>query len=120
VGVSEAQNHPNWDPANPPANVTATDPLFLKVGFPLKDPWEAGKSYIYVLHLGDPNTSGGYVTDPNFVDKDGNATIFPAIRPDEVNKPIINPTEPANNDLPIGFDITVSEWGGSDIEIGMD
>jgi hypothetical protein len=123
IGYSIANNHPYYD-AERDAHLNG-EPLFVKVGYPLATPWEDGKAYTYVLHLGNPNYIGGYLIDENFYDEDGIRTDLPVNYPGapepepgdpdypdpdpDVPDPVYpDPTDPEN--WVIGFDVIVTDW----------
>ena len=106
IGYGDATDHPDYGTLGN----GETGPLFVKVGFPLPTNWEMGKAYTYTIHLGTNDTSGGNLTDDTFIEDDGTDTDLPVIIDGEekdIPDPIIDVTKP------IGFDVTVSDWGAA-------
>lgn len=89
-----------------------TGPLFVKVGYSLSTTWLMGKAYTYTINLGTANDSGGDLIAENFVDKDGNDSGLPVIDP--ATKEAINVPEPIFPDRPIGFIVSVDDWGAEE------
>jgi hypothetical protein len=83
--------------------------LFLKVGYALPTNWQMGKAFTYTIYLGTPDASGGNLVSDKFIDKDGNETDLPVIYPD--TKDPINVPDPINQNKPIGFVVSVVDWG---------
>jgi hypothetical protein len=102
VGFTDASDHPNYDIENPVHVALDNTHLFIKVGYPLSTNWEMSKAYTYVIHLGDPAASGGYLVTDNYIDEQGNEVAFPVIEGD-VPDPIYEGTY-------IGFTTDVSPW----------
>jgi hypothetical protein len=108
VGYTDAENHPNWASTDHPNHNADTHPddgtkLFIKVAYPLSTFWEMGKAYTYILHLGDPNYSGGQLIEDFYIDEEGNVTDLP-VEPYDIPD-IIYP-----DNWVIGFDVVVSDW----------
>ncbi|MDR0295596.1 MAG: fimbrillin family protein [Prevotellaceae bacterium] len=105
VGYTDATEHPLYEDLNS----IVTGSLFVKVAYPLPTNWEMSKAYTYTIHLGTPESSGGNLIEENFMDKDGNDSGLPVVHPD-TEEPIDVP-QPIFPDKPIGFIVTVEDWG---------
>jgi hypothetical protein len=102
VGYTDAANHPG-------STGSVSGPLFAKVGYPIPDSWQMGKAYTYTISLGTVSSSGGKLIADNFMDSNGADSGLPVLDPstgEDINTP--NPIFP---DKPIGFNVSVEDWG---------
>jgi hypothetical protein len=125
VGYDDAEDHPDFastthDGHGEAHPGTATEPLFVKVGYPLRGAsghvWGRGHAYTYTLLLGDPGSTGGYLIDEYFIDEDGVTTDLKVVMPSTPDDDYPNIPDPIYSDNDeIGFDVDViEEWGLSD------
>ena len=104
VGYTDALTHP----ANGSGAVTG--PLFVKVGYALPTNWLMGKAYTYTIHLGTLDSYGGNLIAGNFVDQNGADSGLPVVTPD-TQEPIVVPQPIFPDNKPIGFIVSVDDWG---------
>jgi hypothetical protein len=123
VGYGDSSNHPDWDTSE-----TVHDPhdqtkhpadntnLFVKVGYELGGLWQMNTAYKYILKLGDPTKTGGYLIEENFIDEDGNETDLPVISPgsEDPYPDVPDPIYPESDE--IGFTVSTSTWDNETAE----
>ena len=90
-------------------NSAAPTNLYVKAGFPINDTWLMGKAYKYVLTLGDTQKSGGYVTETNFINENGQGTGT-ALEDPQDDQRIYEVGDRVNATGPIGFYVEVGDW----------
>ncbi len=100
------ENYADWKAAHPDQNITTTladtDPLYIKVAFPLPANQVFASNTQYTLNL---NIPGGYVIGKFYVDENGEETKVP-LEPLEPGDPVV----PSPNQY-IGITVTVSPFG---------
>ncbi len=87
-------------------NPYGSNPLYVRVGFPLEITWVPGKGYTYNICLGTAGSTNGYYVDETYYDKDGTDTGIQILGPDD--KPV-KPGDPIM-DGTINFLVKVTEW----------